>query len=193
MISTYFTWLKGCLVWIWEPTEPLLQIFTAFGVLRILLSLNNRLVGVWEGELQNDDYTLKATITFFKKSGEIHSWIYYSGKGHDGLRTQGVDKTIQFDDTFSSVDGGNVTPKSKGAKVWQLLKSPWTTHHFVLNCQREMLGMMDATFVIPSVRRRYNYRFAFETMTSKRLKCEVGFCNKVGDEVTIKGQFFKVR
>lgn len=194
MISEYAAFLKDWLVWIWQPTEPLIQIFTAFAVLRILLSLNNRLVGVWEGELRNDDdYTLKATISFFKKNGETHSWIYYTGKGHDGLKTQGVDKTILFAPTFTDVGSIENMSSNMSSRILRWFKSPWTPRRFVLNCQREMLGMTRKPFVIPHVRRRYSYSFAFDSMTSKHLKCEVSFRDKDENEVKIKGQFVKVR
>ena len=162
------------------------------GILRFMLSLHNRLIGVWEGVLRNDDsYTLKATISFFRKNGETHSWIYYTGKGHDGLKTQGVDKTIQFADTFTNIGIPNST--SIWARLWSGIKLPWTSRRFVLNCEREMLGMAKKPFVIPHVRRRYSYQFEFDSMASKRLKCEIKFRDKDEVEVTVKGQFVKVR
>jgi hypothetical protein len=171
----------------WQYLEPWFQIPALIGVF-YLLSTQNRLIGVWEGELRNEsEYTLRATISFYRKSGETHSWIYYNGKGHQGSKTQGVDKTIQFDDSYTDTDVSTADGSASKCR-W-----PWTSRRFVLNCQREMFGSDNEPFTIPQVKTLYKYTFALNSLMSKRLKCEVRFRNEDGIDVIIKGQFSKVR
>jgi hypothetical protein len=172
----------------WQYAEPLVAIATFAGVTRLVLSIQSRLTGVWEGELTNSDtYRLKATISIYKMDGDTHSWIFYNGTGHDGERTQGVDKTIQFSDSFAASD--DKSPDQGAPSISRF----WKPKRYVLNCQREMFGQEQQKFTIDNMKKQYTYEFTINPAIRRKLKCAIYFKDKAGIDITLQGRFVKVR